>query len=307
MSSHKNDRLLARTVEGSLNYYDGHKGCATAADKGLAARLGGHSYNIINNSDRDEIYFGNLRHAEHFVDHKKGHHTVHLMGPRRRKFGHDERGLMANTLAHPAEHSRDQAVAQRRAETQLVQMENSHSFGGFQNRMQSSICPPDHPKRFSIHNKSYANEAEKLRPRMTDKNSWMERRGEAMHRSRSAPSVTLVDPHLSLNRAVREDARKEATQRQTESAHAAPWHTANTYSCSMDNTALGRDMHGDHKHCSVHRIENHDFSVTRKNNHYSSEDKITRSDPFFQRPRHSITNNSVKYDIVNNERRWFKY
>ena len=38
------DCVLRRgTVEGSLNFYDNHLGCGTAADKALAARLGGHS------------------------------------------------------------------------------------------------------------------------------------------------------------------------------------------------------------------------------------------------------------------------
>jgi len=52
MASAKNDALLARTVDGSLNIYDGGKSIGTACDKGLAARLGGCSYNIINNDDR---------------------------------------------------------------------------------------------------------------------------------------------------------------------------------------------------------------------------------------------------------------
>jgi len=40
---------------------------------------------------------------------------------------------------------------------------------------------------------------------------------------------------------------------------------------------------------------------------FSSQDKLTRADPFFMRPRLGQTMNSVKYDIINNERRWFKY
>lgn len=34
---------MSGTVEGSLNYYDNQMGCGTAADKAIAARLGGHS------------------------------------------------------------------------------------------------------------------------------------------------------------------------------------------------------------------------------------------------------------------------
>lgn len=307
MASRKNDLMLERTVEGPVNYYDNHKCQGTATDKGLASRLGGHKYNIINNSDKDEVYLRNLRNDVHFVD-KKGRHTAHLFGDRRRKFHIDERDLVGKCIRHPDAHPRGEAVAQRRMEVQLAQIENSNNYGDFQRRCQGSLFPPTGDKRRSIHNQRYANEVEKLNPRMTSsKSEWMQRRGEPMVRSISAPSVVLAEPHASLSQAIHEDARKEATQRQTESAHFAPWISANSYSATMESNPHGRAHHAAQKNCSVNRLENHDFGITRKNNHYASHDKLTRSDPFFMRPRHSITNNSVKYDIVNNERKWFKY
>lgn len=307
MASRKNDLMLDRTVEGPINYYDYQKCHGTATDKGLASRLGGHNYNIINNQDKDECYFGELRHDTHFLD-KKGRHTVHFCGERRRKFEGDERNLVGKCIRAPVAHPREGAVAQRRLEMSLAQIENSTDYGGFQQRCQASLFPSSPAKRYSVHNKRYANEAEKLRPKvLSTKNDWMQRRGESLTRSISAPSVCLKDPARSLAQAVHEDARKEATQRQTESAHFAPWATANSYSATMDSNAHGRAHHSAHRNCSVNRIENHDFGVTRKNNHYSSNDKLTRSDPFFMRPRQSITNNSVKYDLISNERKWFKY
>jgi len=307
MASRKNDLMLERTVDGPKNYYDYQRCCGTATDKGLASRLGGHSYNIINGSDKDEMYFGHLRHDTHFLD-KKGRHTIHFLGDRRRKFETDERNLVGKCMRAPEGHPREDAVAQRRLELQLAQIENSTHYGGFQNRCQSSFFPQPPAKRYSIDNKRYANESEKLRPRtISTKNDWLQRRGEKMSRSLSAPSVCLNNPQSSLNQAIHEDARKEATQRQTESAHFAPWNAANTYSATMESTAHGRGFNAAHNRCSVNRLENHDFSVIRKNNHYSSHDKLTRSDPFYMRPRHSVTNNSVKYDLISNERRWFKY
>lgn len=307
MASRKNDLMLERTVEGPVNYYDGHKCWGTATDKGLASRLGGHKYNIISNSDKDEVYLRNLRNDQHFLD-KKGRHTIHLFGDRRRKFTVDERDLVGKCIRHPDSHPREEAVAQRRVEVQLAQIENATNYGDYQRRCQSSLFSQTGEKRRNVHNKRYANEVEKLNPRIVStKTEWMQRRGEPMVRSISAPSVFLADPQSSLAQAVHEDARKEATQRQTESAHFAPWNAANTYSATMESNPHGRGYHANHKNCSVNRVENHDFGITRKNNHYSSNDKLTRSDPFFMRPRHAITNNSVKYDIVSNERKWFKY
>jgi len=299
--------MLDRTVEGPVNYYDYQKCHGTATDKGLASRLGGHNYNIINNQDKDEVYFGDLRHDTHFLD-KKGRHTIHFLGERRRKFETDERNLVGKCIRAPDAHPRDDALAQRRLELQLAQIENSSHYGGFQQRCQESMFPQSPPKRYSIHNKRYAHEVGKLNPKfVSTKDEFRQRRGETMERSISAPSVCLKDPARSLAQAVHEDARKEATQRQTESAHFAPWNSANTYSATMESTHHGRAHHAAHRNCSVNRLENHDFGVTRKNNHYSSTDKLTRSDAFFMRPRHSTTNNSVKYDIVSNERKWFKY
>lgn len=307
MASRKNDLMLDRTVEGPVNLYDGGRSFGTAADKGLASRLGGHSYNIINNQDKDEVYFGNLRNDHHFLD-KKGRATIHFVGERKRKFHIDERNLVGKCLRHPESHPREDAASQRRLELQLAQIENSSNYGDFQRRCQVSLFPQSPGKRYSVHNKRYANEAEKLRPKIVDtKNDWVQRRGEKMTRSISAPSVVLDNPQASLAQAVHEDARKEATQRQTESAHFAPWHAANTLSATMESQHHGRSYNAMHKNCSVNRLENHDFGITKKNNHYSSMDKLTRSDPFFMRPRHSINNNSVKYDIVSNERKWFKY
>jgi len=307
MASRKNDLLLDKTVEGPVNYYDNHHCWGTATDKGLAARLGGHSYNILSGKDKDEVYFPTMRNKMHFLD-EKGRHTIHMFGMRKRKFEHDERNLVGKSLRHPEAHPRVEAADQRRTELQLAQMENPVCFGAFQDRCQAHLFAQNPAKRYAINNKTYANEIEKLRPRtLTSKDEWRSRRGETMIRSISAPSVSLQDPARSLNQAIHDDARKEASQRQTESAHFAPVVTANSYMNTMDSTSRGRQRMAEHRNCSVNRLENHDFGITRKNNHYSSNDKLTRSDPFFMRPRHSVTNNSVKYDIVSNERRWFKY
>eukprot|EP00928_Gymnodinium_smaydae_P040401 TRINITY_DN273_c1_g1_i1.p1 TRINITY_DN273_c1_g1~~TRINITY_DN273_c1_g1_i1.p1 ORF type:complete len:307 (-),score=61.30 TRINITY_DN273_c1_g1_i1:54-974(-) len=305
MASARNDALRERTVEGSINYYDNHRCKGTADDKALAARLGGHSYNILSNQDKHEIYFRNMRNQNHYLD-KKGRHTREFFGARRRKFDQDERGHVVECLRGPDDHPREKCTAERRTAMQLSQMENANSWVGFQDRM-GKLYPERAPRRYTINNKLYCNEADKLRVKTATKEDWMSRRGEPMMRAASCPSLALSDTQRGLTRSVAEDARKEATQRQTESAHFAPWQTAHTYANSMESTEAGRRMAAAHDRCSVNRLENYDFAVSRKNNHFSSQDKLSRSDAYFMRPRLSTTNNSVKYDIVSNERRWFKY
>lgn len=305
MASRENDRLVTRTVEGSVNTYCNGKVKCTAADRALASRMSGHSYNIVTNSDAHETYFRDLRSQDHVVDHA-GRHTADLFGSRRRKFAADERGTMARTLEHPDAHPRECLRAQQRMETQLAQVENSQSYAGFQQRRAEFAGPPP-SKKYQVHNARYANEAEKLRPKLTSRSDWQQRRGETMSHSWSAPSLSIADPAASLSRAVRDDIRKEASQRQLETAHVAPRMSGNSYANSMDVVPLGREISAGQRYCSVNRVENTDFAITRKNNHFSAQDKLTRSDPFYMAPRAGLTNNSVKYDIISNERRWFKY
>lgn len=171
----------------------------------------------------------------------------------------------------------------------------------------SQLFPPRPPKRYDIDNHKYANELDAGRSKVSEKADWIKRRGEKMEKSASAPSLSLKDPSASLQQAIRDDARKEAHQRQTESAHCAPWQCANTYANSMDSTARGQNLVAAQTRLSVHRVPNHDFGVSRKNNHYSAHDRLTREDPYFMRPRDGVTNSSVKYDLINNEVKWFRY
>lgn len=254
MASAKNDALTGRAVEGSINHYQNQTVRCTAADRGLAERLG-YGYNILSNSDRDEVYFRGQRPNGHTMD-DQGRHTAALFGARRRKFPADEHGgpaacqdRVGETMRSPEPNSRDHVLAQRRTEFQVAQMENSRSYAGFQQRTQSWVPPA--PRRLP------GEDARKT----LGKAEWELRRTEAMARSTSSPSLSFTS--------------REAAEGQLRS--------------------------------SLSRVENHDFAVARKNNHYSSQDKLTRADPFYAQPRLNITSNSVKYDIVSNGRKAFAY
>merc|ERR1711959_54168 len=120
---------------------------------------------------------------------------------------------------------------------------------------------------------------------------------KAMTKSQSMPT---------LQQSARMDPRRHATQLQTESACVADIRSKNTYAMNMENVG-GQMLTQTQNHSSLKRLENHDFSVTRKNNHFSSMDKLTRGDAYFMKPRLCTTNNSVKYDPINNQRRFFHY
>eukprot|EP00746_Dinoflagellata_sp_MGD_P071697 gnl/MRDRNA2_/MRDRNA2_29172_c0_seq1.p1 gnl/MRDRNA2_/MRDRNA2_29172_c0~~gnl/MRDRNA2_/MRDRNA2_29172_c0_seq1.p1 ORF type:complete len:316 (+),score=59.61 gnl/MRDRNA2_/MRDRNA2_29172_c0_seq1:120-1067(+) len=314
MASRKNDELRARTVSGSVNLYDNQKCLGTSEDKAIAARLGGHNYNILNNQSRHEIYLTNLRHDDHFVD-RNNNHTRHFIGARRRKYDDggrlydasvrsDPRGMMFEILKCPEDHARVVEKGNLALEHKMAQIENPQDFAAFQRR-RLDFRPPTGDKRYTIHNRQYANAVPKFHPRRCEKEQFLQERKDSLRRSASLP--TMYQSASALKAEVDNDSRKSASQRQTESANFASCRTANTYAASIDSTLLGKELSDRQQYCSVNRLENHDFAITKKNNHFSGKDKLTRTDAYYMRPRLAQTNNSVKYDIINNERRFFQY
>merc|ERR1712118_364032 len=75
-----------------------------------------------------------------------------------------------------------------------------------------------------------------------------------------------------------------AHQLQTESANYAHCKTANTYAMSLSTTDLGERHKLQQSRPSLQRAENYDFAITRKNNSWSAEDKLIRSDPYYMKP-----------------------
>lgn len=309
MASRRNDLLRELTVEGPVNLYDNQMCKGTASKKGLAARLGGHRYNILTNDAKDEIYLRELRNDDHFID-RKNRHTRHFVGDRKRKFRKLPVGTgpMWESLKCPEDHPRVRDMEERRTQVQLAQTENSRNFGAFKGRcLEAGIDDSGLEKLRRVDNNLYMNEQPKFKAQITDRGQWLKRRGEVAERSSSCPSLSITAPQESLARAMREDPRKSASQRQNESANFATVRAANTYTASVDTSEPGYQLRQQQKYCSAARLENHDFAVTRKNNHYSGHDKLTRNDSFFTHPRYGTTGSSVKYDIVSNERRWFAY
>jgi len=277
--------------------YDEQKCIGNAEDKTIAAMLGGHSFNPINH--REELYMPNLRHDSHFVD-RSNVMTMHWMD-RKRKYPRDPRNHMKLSLQNPAEHPKVAEREQRRQEYRISQMENSQSYRDFQDRRRTMRPEtPEHRRTLNPSNK------QPTAMRVTEcwqipKYEFMDKR---MANSISAPNLRTE----SLSRLNLEQ-RPEAAAHQlaSESASYAHCRTANTYAMSLSTTDLGERHKLSQSRASLQRADNYDFSVTKKNNSWSSEDKLTRSDPYYMKPKLAITNNSVKYDILTNERKNFWY
>lgn len=295
MASKKNDELRARTVEGPVNLYDEQKCMGTAGDKAIASRLGGHNYNIISNKSKDEIYMMNLRHDDHFVD-GRNNATKHFF-QRRRKFP-GKVDLMFSCMEMPEPHPKGMYREQRRTELQLAQTENFQDFGAYQRR-RHELRPYTPEKRRTLDDRD--------RPKLTwnhvEKRDFLEKKGAGLGQSQSLP--TLPAPG-ELQNVARTDPRRGGSQLQNESANYASIPAKCTYAMNMELPGAQK-LRDNQNFDSRQRVENYEFSVARKNNHYSSQEKLTRADPYYMRPKFSTTNNSVKYDLITNQRRFFHY
>ena len=146
MASAKNDALRERTVEGPVNLYDKQRCQGTAANKATAARLSGHSYNILSNGRRDEVYLQELRNDDHYID--RNNQATEDWWPRRRKFAarQPENAVGKAMQGHPLPHPKVADRSARRQEIKLAQIENHQNFSDFQKRRKE--FRPDHsPER----------------------------------------------------------------------------------------------------------------------------------------------------------------
>jgi len=211
---------------------------------------------------------------------------------RRRKFP-GKVDLMFACMEMPEGHPKHKYKEQRRTELQLAQTENFQDFGAFQRR-RYEIRPSTPEKRRTLDDK----DRPKLNSTVIEKGVFMD-----LRKSASTPALPAQGDLQLLSRS---DARRGGSQLQTESANFAANKSKNSYAMNME-LPEGQRLRAEQNYDSRQRVENYEFSVTRKNNHFSSQEKLTRADPYYTRPRLAQTNNSVKYDIFTNQRRFFHY
>eukprot|EP00933_Yihiella_yeosuensis_P051421 TRINITY_DN49350_c0_g1_i1.p1 TRINITY_DN49350_c0_g1~~TRINITY_DN49350_c0_g1_i1.p1 ORF type:complete len:349 (+),score=33.94 TRINITY_DN49350_c0_g1_i1:82-1128(+) len=183
-------------MNSTLNHYDGHRTICTLEDKAIAARLSGHTWNIINNKDEHEIYLRHARSDEHYVDEKgntssawieKKKRVPHPVGG---NAGANWSGHITESLKCPSTPSRDQAESQpphpgsKRQLTQLLQSSAPRDFALYAAR--KNEVTPRTPLRETCQERLLeAEDQKRLRDihtkkpgRVVDRHSWTPRRGE---------------------------------------------------------------------------------------------------------------------------------
>ncbi|CAE7737208.1 unnamed protein product [Symbiodinium sp. CCMP2456] len=196
------------------HHYDGHKTICTPEDKGVAGRLGGHTWNIITNSilyksvayqlgaygsgsiwehmgagDKHELYLTQARSRDHYINDKGEITSVWF--DRRRRVPHSVRGLEgANWSANVKESllspgaGTPQGPPPKAPRNQLLQASAPRDFALYSARRREVVPPtPEHSGHLD---RTLGTDQVRLRdswtpraPKVLDRKEWTPRRGEA--------------------------------------------------------------------------------------------------------------------------------
>lgn len=305
MASAANDALRTRTVEGTVNLYDNQRVVGTAADKATAARVGSTKYHMLAPWRTDHfISCPAMQHDDHFLD-TKGVNSNDIWFERKKKFaGMDKKLPLAKELSCTLDHPKVDEANARKAELLLSQIENPQDFRKYQER-RHEFRPETPPFRRKLDERKpkvrtnvvTARTFGALRKTASDPMLLMSG-SSARGRPMFTTAEAMSDPKFAL---------RAARQMQNDSACVSNVKAKNSYSNSLMLSKPGHDFQAMQRSISTDRMVNAPYTVARKTSHYSGEDRLTKADPFFMRPRLAGANNSVKYNIITNATCEFAY
>lgn len=312
----------------ALLHYDGHRTICTLEDKALAARLGGHSWNIINNSDKHEIYLPHARSSEHYVD-DKGNTTSAWLDRKKRVSrpgaGGDEGANYSGEVTEVLRCPRSPSVHNARQTRQLCQASAPGDFALYSAR-RSQAMPGTPHRPGALDRLLPAGNQMRMRdiatPRITQvvqRQDWTPRRGEPRREPKTPREEELfstvdqlrAESHFDIKDKTFAELlppRGAATPRSTPrgSSGAPVDSAARVAAAHSGRTIYGTPRHPEDrvKH-SKSRIEN--YAHREISSWTLSQDKLTRNDPFVMKPMQQSNNSGVKYNIITNERSNFWY
>jgi len=310
-----------------LNYYDRHRVRCTCDEKKTASIVSGHTWNIINHSDKDEVYLMHARNPDHFID-DKGANTSHWF---EKKKGVDLDGdgcidsmdssNVQEVMCGPPDSGKEANFLRQRQSRQLRQSEHPLDYRQYSARQErDGLKTPERPGFLALkvpHQERYRDVAEKPTPRVITKNEWTPRRDERM-KTRAPPAEHDMFRNV-------DQLRTESHMDPFEANLADAVHSARAKKSPLGTTAtsvLGdlratRSQLGKNEHMPPKPgAQRQQHSQNRVEPHYGKEisgwfeahkEKTKREDPFFARPVANMGSSCVKYDIISNERKQFWY
>ncbi|CAE7298086.1 unnamed protein product [Symbiodinium pilosum] len=304
----------------SQHHYDGHKTICSAEDKAVAGRLGGHTWNIITNSDEHEIYLTQARSRDHYVNDRGEITSVWF--ERRRRIPHSVGGLeganwsanVRESLLCPGTPREHPAKAQR---NQLLQAAAPRDFGLY-TRRRREVAPPT-PEHQGHLDRTLGKDQVRLRdvavpkmPKVVCRQEWTPRRGEPRVEQKPPKEEEMFMSVGQLRAESHVDVQQGAFAQQLSGSCGSsepklskpggsglPDSGVLRAALFSHRSSAGTPKHPDARvNHSQSRMES--FAQREISNWALGDDKLLRKDPFCMRPMQQPNNSGVKYDIITN-------
>mmetsp|Transcript_5658 Transcript_5658/g.9752 ORF Transcript_5658/g.9752 Transcript_5658/m.9752 type:complete len:322 (+) Transcript_5658:93-1058(+) len=321
-------------MQQQLNHYDGHRTLCTADEKAVAARIGGHTWNIISNDEKHEIYMREARNPDHFLD-KDGKGSSCWFD--RKKPVLDETGqvvrasgsaAMASTMKCPLSDAKETAKRRTMALKHLCQVSAGPDYGLY-TALLSAREQGSQSSRAGSRATSRAASARgvsKTGARIVSRAEWTPRRGERMPDPRKPPAEhemfgnldqVACETHVNIRDAGFQDAIHSARSGKP-ALHGT---TAVQLATSLPNPRVARQGDEppagappptqlkeavDRTRFSKQRLEPKSLRDATLNNPHEI-DRTMRKDALCAMPMLQAGSSSVKYDIVTNRQREYWY
>eukprot|EP00439_Symbiodinium_sp_Y106_P077180 s315_g16.t1 len=309
------------------HHYDGHKTICTPEDKGVAGRLGGHTWNILTNSDKHELYLTQARSRDHYINDKGEITSVWF--DRRRRVPHSVRGLEgANWSANVKESllcpgtPPKPGPPSKAPRNQLLQASAPRDFALYTARRREVVPPtPEHSGHLD---RTLGTDQARLRdswtpraPKVVDRKEWTPRRGEARMELKPPKEEEMFSSVGQLRAESHIDVQQGSFAQQLGSSRescdiSGAWKVVDISGSGLPSALFSHRSSVGTPRLPEQRV-NHSqsrmegFSQREISNWALGDDKLLRKDPFCMRPMQQPNNSGVKYDIITNERSKFWY
>merc|ERR1719401_944476 len=173
-----------------LNHYDGHRALCTCDEKKTASLISGHAWNIINHSDKDEVYLQHARNKDHYIDDTGGN-TNHWF-EKKRRIDLDGDGIIEcldstnveEIMFCPPDTDKETRYLQERQSKQLRQSEHPMNFAQYSSRRErDGVKTPERGGNLGV----VMQDQGRLRdvyirpsPRTVSRKDWTPRRGDRL-------------------------------------------------------------------------------------------------------------------------------
>eukprot|EP00403_Amphidinium_massartii_P035334 CAMPEP_0178441632 /NCGR_PEP_ID=MMETSP0689_2-20121128/37588_1 /TAXON_ID=160604 /ORGANISM="Amphidinium massartii, Strain CS-259" /LENGTH=316 /DNA_ID=CAMNT_0020064831 /DNA_START=15 /DNA_END=966 /DNA_ORIENTATION=+ len=316
-------------MQTARHHYDGHRTVCTADEKAVAARIGGHTWNIISNDEEHEIYFREARNPDHFLD-KDGHGSSCWFD--RKKRVQDESGeavraggsaAVASTLKCPPSSGKQSERRRNQAVKQLCQLSAGPDYGLYTALLSARNLSATGVAPASARGGSARRAVEVIsaRPsaRVVAQSEWTPRRGERPPSPERPPleehmfsalDQVSSESHIDTRDANFADAIHSArwgrpTQRQPPAAAAAG---ATTGALNRTAVQLAASLPGPRvPRQGLEAAPRAERAAEVTQNGAQERDRALKADTLYLKPLLQAGSSSVKYDIVTNQWRDFWY